>query len=144
MHDNYIGMTHVVAPLCMLGFFILLGISGYFLTKSWQGLGFLFILGCILPISIFYRDNIRNPRQIDIQEDGFLAVYRNGKNEFIPWENIDTITHYAGDPTKFGLGKLDRGDYRVKGNSVPYILKDQLGKDMREAYARKMGKYPPM
>ena len=143
MHDNYIGMTHVVAPLCMLGFFILLGISGYFLTKSWQGLGFLFILGCILPISIYYRDNIRSPRQIDIQEDGFLAVYRNGKNEFIPWERIELISFYQGDPTKFGMAAKSGGGYKLKsGGSYP--LKGELGKDMRDAYARKMGKYPPM
>ena len=144
MHDNDIGMGPIIAPLLVLLFSILLGISGYFLTGSWQGLYLLILLGSAVPIAIFYQIRIRNPRMIDIQEDGFVAVFWNGRSKFIPWERMYSAFHYPGDPTKFGMAKHSGGGYSLKAGGLPYSLKGELGKEMREAYARKMGKYPPM
>ena len=143
MRDNNLGMTNMVAPLSLFLFAAAIGAILYLVTEEPLSLILLIIAGSVLPIMIFYRDNIRNPRQIDIQEDGFLAVYRNGKSEFISWERINAISYYPADPTKLGRKNV-MSAYQLKGKDIPFMLKDQLGKEMRDAYARKMGKYPPM
>ncbi len=144
MHDNSIGMTYLVAPSMLILLAAFIGAILYITTDELMAMVLMIAAGSILPISIYCRDNIRNPRMIYIREDGFVAIYRNGRSEFIPWENINAISYYPGDPMKLGLRKIDKGAYLLNGKTVPHMLKGQLGKEMREAYARKMGKYPPM
>ena len=143
MRDNTMESSHVIVPIVLFLFAISIGVVLYLATEELLSLVLLIVAGSILPMLVYYEIKFRNPRQIDIQEDGFLAVYRNGKSEFIPWERIRSISFYQGDPTKFGMAAKSGGGYRLKDRGS-YALKDQLGKDMREAYARKMGKYPPM
>lgn len=144
MRDNNTRMTHVIGPLYLFLFFIVLGIITYFFTGRLEWSGIVIAMGSIAPLMAHYQNNIYSPRMIDIQEDGFLTVYRNGRSEFIPWTRIKEISYYPGDPIKFGISKIDKGAYLLKDKEFPYMLKDQLGKEMREAYARRMGKYPPM
>lgn len=144
MNDNTLDMGRLIWPLLLFLWSIFLGtIAYFFLTDRLLVFAMFIAMGSILPISVFYLDKIRNPRMIDIQEDGFLAVFRNGRSEFIPWERLQMVSYYQGDPTKFGMAKKSGGGYKLKGGGL-YSLKDHLGKEMREAYARKMGKYPPM
>lgn len=144
MYENHVGRAYLHAPLGAFFFFIALGIFGYLVTMDPKVPLLMALFGSSVPISIWYRDNIRSPRKIDIREEGILAVYWNGSTQFIPWQRFRSIAYWPGDPTKHGLAKISRGDYILEDSTFPYLLDKQLAEEVREAYARRMGKYPPM
>ena len=123
MQDNHVGMTHVNGTLILVPWCLFLGAIVYSLiTENLLVFAAFSVIGGIPAILVYCRDNIRNPRQIDIQEDGFLAVYRNGKSEFISWERINAISYYPADPTKLGRKNV-MSAYQLKGKAYITLLR---------------------
>ena len=93
------------------------------------------------PLAILYRDIIYSPKEVEIIEGGFMSYFRHGLQQFVSWNDITSLFYEKGDPTKYGPSRVGGACYSINGK-IPKSLSLDVAFQIREAYARDIGRYP--
>lgn len=126
------------------GFIVFLGfaIVSYFRINLLAATSFI-IFGSLIFFAGFYRWYYATPRAVDIGENGITMHMANGKSKTVNYEDIISFLYEPGDPSRKGDMHRGMGAMSLKGKNVPRLFQSDISIEIREAYKRKYGKYPP-
>ena len=104
---------------------------------------FFLMIPMILYIAVrtISRSSLRNPRQVSVGNSGLTLTFKNGKNHYVDFNDLEAIfTIFRSSLIDDGLS-LKRGLFRVRRGQIVSIS-PEIVLAIREAYRTNKGYYP--